>query len=421
MTRTIYLQIILIIAILSQSRLLAQDWPNWRGPTRDGKTSSADWNPAALNSKESIKWTTDVGHGFGGVVVVENHIFAYGSTDSTTDAVVCLNVDTGHQVWQMTFDCPVPNGCFTCYKGPRSTPAFSEGCLYALSHQGHLLCLNAETGNIIWRKHLVDDFDAERPKYGFSGSPVIEDDYLILNARESGLVLNKKTGQKIWDTPKGKASFSTPVVFDYRNKKTIMLFARKKLVCRDLKSGKEHWTHPWPYVNNDGAAEVDPVVVDERVFISSGYRKGGAVIDFSSGKPKELWFDPEIRTEFGTALYHDGLLFAPHGDTRRITSYLKCIDFNTGKVYWTRDTGHCSVIQIDDKLMVLNQWGLLRIMRADAGGYDDISSAEVIETSRDKRCWTAPIFAYGCTFIKRWDGQLVCIDLNHTNKEGVQP
>jgi len=399
--------------------LQAQDWPRWRGPGGNGKTAAARWNPGALNASPKLRWSVDIGAGYGSVIVVGSSIYAHGSVDSTTDVVRCLSVDDGSVQWEYAYTCPVPNGCFTCYKGPRATPAYSDHRLYTLSHQGQLFCLHAETGKLLWKKHLTKDFKATRPKYGFSGSPVIEGESLILNARESGLVLHKESGRKVWASPEGKASFSTPVIYEYRGRKAVMLFAREQLVSRDLRSGKKYWQHPWPYVNNDGAAEVDPVIVGQRVFISSGYRKGGAVIDFSSGQPATLWFDREIRTEFGTALYNNGLLFAPHGDTRRTTAFLKCVDFNTGKVLWTRDTGHCAVIQINDRLMVLNQWGRLTVMQADSTGCRDDFSFQAVETSRKNRCWTAPVFARHCAFIRRSDGRLVCIDFDNTSLKTV--
>ena len=111
-------------------------------------------------------------------------------------------------------------------------------------------------------------------------------------------------------------------------------------------------------------------------------------------------------------LYKNGYLFVPHGDTRHRTAYLKCIEFNTGKEMWCRDTGHCSLIYVNGLFVMLNQWGDLTIMDADEKGYKDISKAKVIKTSSRVRCWTAPVLANGKIYVRTNVGDLVCVDVS---------
>ena len=403
--------IYLLFLILGINAVHAVDWPRWRGPHRNGITEETEWNPKALENGANILWEADIGDGYSAVTVKGTCVFATGSQQENRANVFCFQATTGQEIWRFSYDCPCPNGCFKTFRGPRSTPIWDDGRIYTLSDQGQLYCLNATDGKVIWHKDLVNTYDANRPKYGFCGSPVIEGSLLVLNACESGLVLDKKTGDKIWSSPGGRASYSTPVIFSNDGRRCVIVFARQMIVCRDLKTGKELWRHPWPYVNNDGAASADPVVVGTNVFISSGYRKGAAVIEFAKNRPRQRWFNKEIKTEFGTAVYVDGYLFAPDGDTRHPTAYLKCVDMRNGKIIWTRDTGHCSIIRANGTFILLNQWGELTIMEASHEGYKDLSHAKIVETSKKVRCWTAPVLANGLIYIRTNRGHLVCVDM----------
>ena len=170
------------------------------------------------------------------------------------------------------------------------------------------------------------------------------------------------------------------------------------------------WHFPWVF--DDGADSPDPVVVGKRVFISTAYRNGASVVDFSNNEPKQLWFRKDIQDEFGSSIYINGYLYIPHGDTRHRTAYLKCVDFNTGDVMWTRDTGHCSIIYANGKFILLNQWGELTIMEASEKGYNDLSKAKIVHTSSRIRCWTAPILSNGKIFVRTNEGDVVCVDVS---------
>jgi outer membrane protein assembly factor BamB len=137
------------------------------------------------------------------------------------------------------------------------------------------------------------------------------------------------------------------------------------------------------------------------------------MIDFSQNKPKQRWFKKEIQNEFGSSIYVNGYVYVPHGDTRHRTAYLKCIEFDTGKEMWTRDTGHCSLIYVNRKFVVLNQWGTLTVMEADEKGYKDLSSARVVDTSSRVRCWTAPVLANGSIYVRTNVGDLISVDVSN--------
>ncbi|MFC2157828.1 hypothetical protein ACFLT9_08330, partial [Acidobacteriota bacterium] len=149
----------------------------------------------------------------------------------------------------------------------------------------------------------------------------------------------------------------------------------------------------------------------DRLFLSTAYRNGAAVIQFTDNKPQQVWFKKDIQDEFGSPIYFNGYLYVPHGDTRHRTAYLKCINFDTGEEKWSRDTGHCSLILVDGKFILLNQWGELLIMEADEKGCRDISRATVVETNSQVRCWTAPVLSNGKIYVRTCVGDLLCVNV----------
>lgn len=384
----------------------AHDWPFWRGPNRNGITQEKGWNPQALVGEPKILWQTNVGEGYSSATIKDGYVYTLGKTDQK-NTIYCLKEETGEEVWTFTYDCPVRG-----YPGSFSTPVIDDGYIFAMDRKGGVNCLEAETGKKRWFVDVTDKFDATPPKYGFSGSPVVYGNQVILNACSYGIALDKHTGKKIWASPRGKCGYATPVIYTNEGKLCAAIFAHRRINGVSIETGERLWHFPWIF--NDGADSADPVVVGNRIFISTAYRNGAATIDFSNNTPKQLWFKKDIQDEFGSSIYKNGYLYVPHGDTRHRTSYLKCIDFNTGEEMWCRDTGHCSLIYIDKKFIVLNQWGELLIMEASEKGYKDLAQAKVVQTSSNDRCWTAPVLTNGRIYVRTSKGNLVCVDVSIT-------
>ncbi|MHC1705110.1 MAG: PQQ-binding-like beta-propeller repeat protein [Tenuifilaceae bacterium] len=401
-----FLYLIMIIITLP-IKLISQDWPSWRGPNRNSITDDQSWSYETIKGNPNILWKINVGKGYSSVTVQGNKLYTMGNTELVTK-VFCINTKTGKEVWQFEYDCPD-----RYHYGSLSTPVFEEGSIYVFGINGEVFCLDANTGNRKWQGNVVDQYGAQKPKYGFTGSPVIEDDLVILNAGQYGIALNKHTGKKVWGSDSlGKAGYATPVIYTYQGEKCAMIFSHRKLNAVRILDGKLLWSFPWVF--NDGADSPDPVVVGHRVFISTAYRNGAAMIDFKDNKPTQKWFKKEIQNEFGSSIYVDGYLFIPDGDTRHKTAYLKCVDFNTGKEMWSWDTGHCSIININNKFIILNQWGQITVSEANEKGHINLETTKIVETSEDIRCWTAPVLADGKLYVRTNTGELVCVYLRST-------
>ena len=382
----------------------ANDWPYWRGPNRNGISNEQGWNPKALEGGANVLWQTKLAAGYSAVAIKDGYLYTLGNSEGR-DIVYCLKVDSAEEVWRFAYDCPVKS-----FLGSFSTPIIDSGCVFVSSRNGDVHCLEALTGKMKWRVNITREFGADRPKYGHSASPVVHGNSLILNACLHGVALDKRTGRKIWASPSGRCGYASPVIYEYRGRRCAAIFSYRRLNGVDLETGELLWSFPWVFP--DGADSPDPVVVGDRIFISTAYRNGASVIQFTDNEPRQVWFKKDIQDEFGSPIYRDGYLYVPHGDTRHRTAYLKCIEFDTGKELWSRDTGHCSLIQVDGKFIVLNQWGKLLIMEADEEGCRDFSQATVVETNGQVRCWTAPVFSNGRVYIRTCAGDIVCVDLS---------
>lgn len=384
--------------------LSAEDWPYWRGPHGNGISNEKGWDPLSLNGGARILWETQLGAGYSSVSIKDGRLYTLGN-ENGRDIIYCLTADSGKEIWRFSYDSPVRS-----YQGSFSTPVIDQKRVYAVGRNGDVHCLDAAGGKKLWYVNITEKYGALKPKYGHSGSPVIHGRMLILNACLHGLALDKITGEKIWASPSSRCGYASPVLYEYQGRWCAAIFSHRRINGIDVSTGERLWHFPWIF--NDGADSPDPVVVGSRIFISTAYRNGATMLDFSHNPPRQHWFKKDIQDEFGSSLYINGYLYVPHGDTRHRTAFLKCIDFNTGEEIWTRDTGHCSMIYVDGKFVVLNQWGELLFMEADEKGWKDLSQAKVVETNSQTRCWTAPVLANGKVFVRTSTGGLVCIDIS---------
>jgi outer membrane protein assembly factor BamB len=373
------------------------DWPCFRGPNHDGISTESKWSPAALTNSKII-WKANVGTGYSSVAIKGAFLYTMGNS-SDLDIVYCLKVSDGSQVWTNTYPCKGGD-----HPGPRVTPTIDEDRVYTLGREGQLLCLNAADGKIRWQTNLISDFQAQNIGWGFSASPRVHGDMLLLNAGQNGIALKKKTGEKIWATT-GTGGYATPVIYKAGQKECAAIFGFQALYGVSLKDGKELWSSKWVTGCNVNAA--DPIVTDGKVFISSGYDRGCALLDISGAQPKELWQNKTMRNQFSSSVLIDGHIYGIDGNAGR--GMLRCLELKTGDQKWEKDLGFGALMAANGKLIILNERGDLFIAEATTAGYKEISTAKGV---LGKICWTAPVLCRGMIFCRNDNGDLVCVDVS---------
>ncbi len=392
------------------------DWTKWRGPHGNGITDETDWDPNALAGRPKVVWESQVGLGYSSVAVRGDHLYTIGhkltrADDDTSgvDTVYCLDSLTGKEVWRFSYPCTTDDG----YPGPTATPVIDGDWLYTISDDsGDLFCLNAATGSVRWRVNVISKFAAESPHpgFGYSGSAVIEGGLLLLNINTGGMALDVNTGEKIWGSKPGPCSYSSPVVFDHQGKRLEALFGAKKLFILDVASGAVRASHPWDTFANENSA--DPLVIGDRIFISSSYDMGCALLKLSDGGLELLWQNKELGNLFTSSVYLDGFVYGIDGLRRR--NNLKCLQLETGKVMWSERMDFAALIAADNKLIIITERGLLKIVEATSAEYREIASAKVMGTSakRGSHWWTNPVLANSHLWVRSDKGDLVCVDMS---------
>jgi len=382
----------------------AEDWPRWRGPNGNGVSPESQWQASGFHSEPRLFWKASVGEGFSSVAVKGRYAYTLGNADGK-DTVWCLEAETGKRVWTYSYDCRLGS-----YPGPRATPAVDGEVVYTLSREGHLFALDAATGKVRWRKHLVDDFGVAPPGWDFAGSPVVAGERLVLNAGQAGLALDKGTGAKLWGSGRGPGGYATPVLAQLRGKPGVVFFGEAGVYGVDLRSGEQLWFFEWQTGSDVNAA--DPVVFDEKVFVASAYGKGCGLYDVGKPFPLLIWRSDAFKTHFSSFVHLGGYIYGIDGDARQTNAgTLRCLDVRTGKPAWSMRLGFGSLIAAgqpgSERLIVLNSTGAIFVAPASPAGYKELAKATL---PRDQY-WSPPALAQGRLFVRNLRGDLFAIDL----------
>lgn len=397
------------LILVHSAALFAADWPNWRGPDHNGISKERDYNPKFPDSGPNILWKKSIGIGFSSVSVSGNRVYTTGNSGTketrkskdNKDTIYCFDAKTGREIWTYSFLAALDPVRYE--GGPNATPTVDGDKLYCFAREGDIFCFNAADGKLIWQKNMITDFGLKLIVYGYSSSPMIFRDMLILNGGTHGFALDKNNGELLWKTNKKSAvGYSTPVFLDIGKEKCGLFFTGDALRCVNLKNGDQLWEYPWKTRHNLNAA--DPVVSGDTVFISSGYGTGCALLKFDNSKAELLWQNKEMRNHFNASVLLDGYIYGFD------ESQLKCLKLSDGSVEWSLDDfGKGSLMIAGDKLIILSDKGLLVTANATHEKFDKISEAKILT----KRCWSMPVLSDAKLYARgSASGDLVCVDMS---------
>jgi outer membrane protein assembly factor BamB len=408
------------LARLSQAPLLtipapdqAGDWPQWRGPQRDGfsaETLPGKWPEGG----PPVLWRVPVGRGFSSLAVAGGRVYtmmqeepagAAAGRASTHEAVVCWDAATGRERWRFRY----PNRYDERFgSGPRSTPAVAGGFVYAVGPTGILHCLRADTGAKVWRRDLLEELGADRPRYGVAFSPLIEGDLVITTPGGPGAAVaafHRRTGKLAWKTGDDPVGYSSPVATSAAGVRQLLVLTNNALLSLRPQDGHLYWRHPWQPAGGFNIAT--PIPFGDYVFLSSGYGKGCALLEVGTAPDGSLragtvYEHRRMRNYFASSVRYGDHIYG--FDNAELT----CLDVRTGQVAW-RERGRFkkgSLLIANGRLIVLGEHGRLALAEATPAGYREQSSFQVSVN----KCWTVPALAGGKLYV-RDEGQLVCLAL----------
>lgn len=380
----------------------AEDWGQFRGPTRDGVSTEKGWKAEWSADGPPVAWKADVGLGFSSIVVVKGRAATAGHA-SGQDTVFCWDAATGRELWKHSY--PAELGDKFYEGGTTGTPTFEGDRLYWLSRWGDLICFDAATGKIVWQTNVQKGTGAPIPTWGYTGAPLVQGDLLVLNVGDAGAAVDKATGKLVWKSAAKDCGYSTPLPITLGGKTLAILANADNYVAVDVKTGAEAWRQRWVTQYNVNAA--NPVLADGQMFLSTGYGKGGGLFKISASGSEQVWKTKALRTQLNAAVLHGKTLYGVDGDTTEKAS-LKCIDFATGKEVWTEPGfGSGGVIVADGKLIALSAMGEIIIAPASPDGFKPTTRAQVL----GPKCWTAPVLANGFVYCRNSKGQVAVLDV----------
>lgn len=383
----------------------AEDWPQWRGPNRNGISREKGWIDQFPDQGPPIAWKASVGLGFSSVVVANGKACTVGHANGS-DTVFCFDAVTGRELWKFSYPSDLGDKFFE--GGTTGSPTFDGGHLFWLSRWGDLYSFDAATGKVLWNRQLVKETGARVPSWGFTGAPTVYRNLLLLNVGEAGMAVDKETGREVWKSGDGEAGYNTPLPVP-RGDKTEFWFANNEAYLSVApETGRENWRMKW--LTQYGVNAADPIPYGDKVFIGSGYGKGSALFKpptAPEGEAEVVWKNRVLRTQLNGAILVGRHLYGVDGDTTD-KAQLKCVEIETGKEVWAQpDFGTGGLVVADGRIIALSARGELMVAPVSPDSFKPTARAQIL----GGKSWTAPVLANGLVYCRNSRGDLVAVDL----------
>ncbi len=385
----------------------AADWPHWLGPNRNGSSPETGLRTTWPSTGPKVLWKAKGGDGYSSVAVADGRAITLAQRDGK-EFVVALDAVKGTALWTTPLALAYKN---SYGNGPRSTPTIEGPFVYVQSVTGPLACLKSDSGEIVWKKDILQDFGAKNISWGLSASPLIEGDLVLAlpGGKVAGLAaFHKRTGALAWKSGSDKAAYASPVSLTIGGKRQVIFFNAAGLVAVSPDNGSELWRVPWTTEFDCNIAT--PLVMGERIFVSSGEYVGCALFQLKGeGAPEILWQSrgkkSVMMNYWANAVVHDGHLYGFSGQfDKRID--LHCVELKTGVLKWSSDNfGKGSVMLADGHLFMTTKKGALVLARATPDRYDEKARATLLGENR-----TVPTLANKRLYLRDKES-IYCLDM----------
>jgi len=420
----------LLIMVLfgSTVSIYADEWPDWRGPNRDGTWKETGIVKKFDSDKIQAKWRVPISSGYSGPTVADGLVYITDRIEEPEEMerVLCFDAMSGEEKWSYSYPCEYDDIGYRA--GPRASVILDDDRAYSLGAMGHLHCIQSKTGEVIWSKDLKKEYQIRMPIWGIAAAPIMFNDKVILQIGGENdaciIALNKRTGDEIWRNLEDDASYSAPILIKQGNKPVVVFWTGRNVVGLNPNTGSLYWQEKFePGEMIQGIAS--PVFFNNYLLVS-GFFDGSLLLQLDKTKPvaKKVWMrrgKNEKRTDalhscISTPLIRGNYIYG-------VDSYgeLRCLDLLTGDRIWEDLSAvtkarwaNIHLIQNGDLTYMFNEHGELIIAKLSPEGFHEMSRAKLIEptTDQNKRgvTWAHPAFAYKHVYIRN-DKELICADL----------
>ena len=370
-------------------------WTDFRGPMRDGTYQEvpvlADWPAAGLTPL----WKQPVGGGYASFVVARGRAFTI-EQRGAQEVVAAYDVPTGRELWTNAWPAEFRESMGG--DGPRATPTWSDGRVYALGATGELRALDDSSGKVIWRTNILSDSNARNLDWGMAAAPLIVDDTVIVlpggSEGRSIVGYDRATGKRVWSALGDKQAYCSPMLVTLKGVRQLLVVSATRIMGVVPGDGKVLWEYPFPTYNGINAAQ--PLVIgDNRVFVSASYGAGSAMIELSGEgdrfSVREVWRNNRMKNRFSGSVLRDGVIYGLD------EGILAAMDADTGDLKWKGGRyGYGQVLLAGSNLIVLTEDGDLALVRANPDRHQEITRFPVLEG----KTWNVPALSGGYLLVR---------------------
>jgi len=386
------------------------DWPQWRGPDRTGQSRETGLLTSWPEGGPPVVWkSNDVGAAYSSVSVADGRVYTQGNVNDA-ETVLCLDEKTGEILWSVTHE-----GAPRAYRhrrgdGPRGSPTVDGDRVYVVAGNGDVSCFEVASGKSLWHRHFVKDFGGRVPSWGFSESPLIDGDHVIVTPggpQGAIVALNKMNGEVVWKSKDvhDRAHYSSAIIAEVEGVRQIIQFTSDRVVGLDASDGRLLWSYRGSA--NRTANVCTPIYSDGHVFTSSAYGTGGGLVKLTKSGDKfeatEVYFEMSMANHHGGIVLVDGYLYGFGSNA------LICMNFLTGEIMWrNRSVGKGSLCYANGHLYCLGEEQSVGLVAANPKEYVEKGRFELPDSG--KPSWAHPVVANGHLYL-RDQSSLTCYDV----------
>jgi outer membrane protein assembly factor BamB len=370
-------------------------WSDFRGPNRAGVYSETpiltDWPTGGLREL----WKQPIGGGYASLVAANGVAFTIEQRRSQ-EVVAAYDIASGRELWTNAWEADFREAMGG--DGPRATPVWHDGNVYAQGAEGELRCLDAATGRVIWNKNILTDNGAANLQWGMSNSPLIVDEKVIVTPGgrdgRSVVAYHKDTGERIWQSLDDKAAYTSPMLVTLGGKRQVLVVTASRAVGLNPEDGALLWEYPWTTAYDVNAA-VPIVAGPNRFFISAGYGHGAAVVELApKGEgfaAKTVWSNIRMKNKFNPSVLHEGHVYGLD------EGILACVNIDTGDQKWKGGRyGYGQLLLAGEHLIVITETGDLVLVKATPAQHEEITRFSAISG----KTWNIPAISDGVLLVR---------------------
>ena len=369
------------------TKVQAENWSNWMGPRYDGSTGGFELNVPGKNQEFKLRWEIPAGAGWSSPLIFDGSVYFHDRVGEK-EFVHRLDALTGKEKWNRSFISGYRDD-FGMSNGPRSTPAIAGGTIVTHGPDGMVRAISIEDGTLIWTRDLKKDFSSPKGFFGRCSSPLIVGGQVILDVGGSkvGLVsFSLLSGETNWTSKPYGNDYASPVPFVSNGDAHVLSFMREGFLALEMENGSQRFFDTFRSPIDASVNAASPLVVGNRVFLSSCYEVGAGLWEYQKSPASEgtfipIWQKKEVLDcHYSTPVAHDGYLFGFHGRQER-GPVLRCVRLADGLVKWEKTSlGSGNLVRMGDSILTLNDRGELVVFSADSASFKPLHRQQILGT-----------------------------------------